>query len=181
MDSPWKQAIKNRASTALLAIQKQEEDNAYCTLKSVQDSGFTVTLIGENQISVKPNRAGLKLTENQKTRIRKHKELILHLVKPRPKKLKYPKDWKDEWRLEQDFLLRRAACCTKKEDQERCLELAKREVIDQDEFILLWRQIREVEIEMRDRGELPEGELFHVEFDDETVSEGCDQGDTGEY
>lgn len=166
---------------ALGAIQKQEEDNAYYTLKSVQDSGFTVTPIGENQISVKPNRAGLQLTEKQKTQLRKHKDLLRHLVEPRPRKLAYPKTWEDEWRLEQDFLKRRAACCTKAEDQNRCLELAFRVVANVDDYIVLWREIREVELEMKARGELPEGELFHVEFDDATVSEGCDQGDTGEY
>lgn len=181
MNHPWKQAIKDKASNALAAIEKQEADNAYYTLKSVQFSGFTITPIGENQIAVKPNREGLRLTESQKNQLRKHKDLIRHLVLPRPKKLTYPKNWEDEWKLEQDFLLRRAACCTQSEDQSKCLELANRQPATLGEFTVLWRDIRELELDMKARGELPEGELFHVEFDDTSVSEGCDQGNTDEY
>lgn len=153
----WVALLPRGAGVALANIVRQRDDTPIGIIRALRAAGWTLAVEGE-QLKVRCS-GNWKLTDEQRDAIRRHKGGIMLLLTPKPR-MEGTGEWEDEWRVEKDMLMRRAACCWKPEDRQTFQELIDTELHSLDDWMALGQRIKMFEIELDRRGDLPPTECL---------------------
>lgn len=118
------------------------------------EAGYSLSASGDTLLVRAPE--GVTMPAELRGRVAKHKWLILAVLKKRPE-AQYPIDWRQEWRLEMDALLRTAAAGVPESLRAELFALAARPAIDEAGWMALGAAL--VDLEFRIKEETGQAQL----------------------
>jgi hypothetical protein len=121
--------------------------------KALQAAGF-VLAVTDGKLTVR-HPDGRKLDDHQREAIRKHRDDLIVLISVPPVWC-FPIDWRTEWLLERDILLRHRAASLHAQDRERMAALAEEVPGDEAEWLALGYRMLDLVSELKAAGRLPE-------------------------